>query len=288
MIEPRILVVDANRRYENDRPTTSSFNGHLQNSLQEEHMPNVYEVRRYKTVDSVWATILSLAIEAILFAVVLQLRWYCQEKRCGVQAASIAVYLNCAVWLFTLIIHRYIRRQRDQLRRYGYAEFYHNTRTTSTVPSVVFSCGGVVLLIYLTALNDLNCSDLWNVCKTGIDAFGWIQIVISLEVLVAFPFLFVFLVHSLRFNMCRQTPDIFRESPLDQDNVSVRRDVGFRSQTIEEELLEKQSDAIAYLKLRCEDLTRTIFALTSVQSASNSTDDLRASLNTNDAQLLLA
>lgn len=37
--------------------------GDLKSSVQEERMPNIYEVKRYKTVRNVWATILSLAIE---------------------------------------------------------------------------------------------------------------------------------------------------------------------------------------------------------------------------------
>ena len=57
-----------------------------------------------------------------------------------------------------------------------------------------------------------------------------------------------------------------------------------RSQTLVEELLEKQSDAISYLKQRCEHLTRTIFNLMNQISTYNSTDDLRGSLSVSDVQ----
>lgn len=57
-----------------------------------------------------------------------------------------------------------------------------------------------------------------------------------------------------------------------------------RSQTLVEELLEKQSDAISYLKLRCEHLTRTIYNLMNQISTYNSTDDLRVSVSVSDVQ----
>lgn len=288
MDESRILIVDPDRRYVSDRATSEVGSSTISeptmnNSVQEERMPNIYEVKRYRTVKHVWATILSLAIEAILVAVVIQLRWYCRGNRCVIRTSSIAVYLNSAVWLYTLIVHRYISHQRNQLRRYGYAEFYRKTKTTSTAPFLVFSFGGIILLIYLTVLYDLGCFDT---CNVGIDAFGWIQIIIVIEVLIAFPLRFVYLVDSLQFNRCRHTPDIFRESCLDQDNVAIRRDVGFRGQTLLEELLEKQADAISYLKLRCEDLTRTIYNLSSLPVSRSAADDLRASFGTNDTQFL--
>jgi hypothetical protein len=266
------------------------FNGHLQSGATEEHMPNVYEVKRFKMIRTVWATLMSLTVEAMLIAVVLQLRWYCHKDGCAIPASSIAVYINCAVWLFTLVIHRYIRHQRDHLRRHGYAAFYHKTKTTSTVPALVFSTGSVVLLIYLNILHDVGCYEKHNIdaCKLGLDTFAWIQILMILEVFLSFPFLFMYLVRSMQFNKRRQTPDIFRESLLDQDTLPVRRDVGFRSQTLVEELLEKQSDAISYLKLRCEHLTRTIFNLMNQISTYNSTDDLRMSLSASDVQPITA
>lgn len=236
-MDDQLILVAESHGHEGDGSSAFSysrepqFNGHLQSGTSEEHLPNVYEVKRYKMNRTVWATITSLTVEAMLIAVVLQLRWYCYEDGCSIPASSIAVYLNSAVWLFTLVIHRYIRYQRDHLRRHGYAAFYHKTKTTSTVPALVFS----------------------TVC-------------------------------SLQFNRSRQTPDIFRESLLDQDTLPVRRDVGFRSQTLVEELLEKQSDAISYLKQRCEHLTRTIFNLMNQISTYNSTDDLRGSLSVSDVQ----
>lgn len=304
MEEPRVVVIESSRRSHGETSSRNSrysysgghepqFNGHLQNSSTEEHLPDIYEVQRYKTVKTVWATVLSLTVQAVLVAVVIQLRWYCSEKQCGIATSSIAIYSNIAVWLFTLVIHCYVRHHRNLLHRYGYAEFYHKTKTTASVPALVFSAGCAVLLTYVTVLHDADCyATNSNNCKPGLDTFGWIQILISLEVVVSFPFLFVYLVHSLHFNKNRLTPDIFRESPLDQDNLSVRRDIGFRSQTLAEELLEKQSDAISYLKLRCEDLTRVIFNLTNQQSdVCNSVDDVHgsasASLNASDAQLLI-
>jgi hypothetical protein len=281
-------VVDS---HGNDGDGASAFNysrePHFNNGASEEHLPNVYEVKRYKMVRTVWATILSLTVELVLIAVILQLRWYCYEDGCAIPASSIAVYINSAVWLFTIVIHRYIRYQRDHLRRHGYAAFYHKTKTTSTVPALVFSTGCVVLLVYLNILHDVGCYDKnkSGACSLGqFDTLAWIQVLIIMEVLLAFPFLFIYLVRSLQFNKRRQTPDIFRESLLDQDTLPVRRDVGFRSQTLVEELLEKQSDAISYLKLRCEHLTRTIFNLMNQISTYNSTDDLRASLSVSDVQ----
>lgn len=291
MDDQHILVVESHGN-EGDGASAFSysrephFNGHLQSGTSEEHLPNVYEVKRYKMIRTVWATIMSLTVEAMLIAVVLQLRWYCREDVCAIPASSVAVYLNSAVWLFTLVIHRYIRYQRDHLRRNGYAAFYHKTKTTSTVPALVFSTGSVVLLVYLNILHDVGCYEKakGDVCKLGLDTFAWIQFLIVIEVFLAFPFLFIYLVRSLQFNSSRQTPDIFRESLLDQDTLPVRRDVGFRSQTLVEELLEKQSDAISYLKLRCEHLTRTIYNLMNQISTYNSTDDLRVSVSVSDVQ----
>lgn len=59
----------------------------------------------------------------------------------------------------------------------------------------MYFLGSVVLLLYLNILHDVGCyeKNKGDVCKLGLDTFAWIQILIVIEVFLAFPFLFIYL-----------------------------------------------------------------------------------------------
>jgi len=128
-----------------------------------------------------------------------------------------------------------------------------------------------------------NSSSLLNRLWTSLDENNVVQIVVTVEIVPALMCLAVLMARTLHFNGLRHPPDVQQEEAMMQSTVpglrgAASRDVGFRDASVlniqdngdfgsgrhginVEELLEKQSDQIRYLKSHNANLSRKILRL---------------------------
>ncbi|KAH7952238.1 hypothetical protein HPB52_020343 [Rhipicephalus sanguineus] len=138
-----------------------------------------------------------------------------ENSRSPTDAYSVVLYAHVCLWAVMMLLDCYLRHQHNILHCSGYIYYYQLTRR-------------------LRRANPVH----------------YIQILVALETLLALPFLVKYFVMTLNFHKNKHKMASLHDELLlsfmhSQSSVG---DLGFRDDTYFEDVLEKQSDMIRYLK----------------------------------------
>ncbi|XP_077557477.1 transmembrane protein 192-like isoform X2 [Haemaphysalis longicornis] len=178
-------------------------------------------------------------------------------------AYSVLLYTHTALWGLMMLLDCYLRRQHSILYCTGYISFYQLTKRLRRATVYVVSAGSSMLVV-LAVLVDNYCHDRSAACPSSVlQPIRYVQILLALEALVALPFLLKYLVMTLNFHKNKHRSDVQHDELLlsfmhSQSSVG---DLGFRDGTYLEDIVEKQSDMIRYLKKYNAFLGRKILSL---------------------------
>lgn len=170
--------------------------------------------------------------------------------------------LHISIWLVFLFIHCYYRQKHRKLLTFGYLEFYRKTATLRKMPFMIISIGNTVLLSFLMIsyyLCQNNIKDRFDVFKCHYQIIS----VVGLETVILLPILIFFCVLTIRFNLNQDTSDYFcNEMASAYLSPGPVGDIGCRDEDYLEELLERQSELIYYLRQHTAHLGMKILKLT--------------------------
>lgn len=178
-------------------------------------------------------------------------------------AYSVLLYSHTGLWAVMVLVDCYLRRQHSILHCTGYISFYQLTKSLRRATVYIVSAGSSMLVV-LAVLVDNYCHDRTAACPPSmLQPIHYVQILLALEALVALPFLLKYLVMTLNFHKNKHRPDVQHDELLlsfmhSQSSVG---DLGFRDGTYLEDIVEKQSDMIRYLKKYNAFLGRKILSL---------------------------
>lgn len=227
----------------------------------------------FRRIRTVWAIIIILICMVLLEVLVFLLPVVCLHwTHCHISPYSLIIYIHATLWFLLMLSDRYLRFQHYFSRTDGYLEFYRKTRNIRRMPLMVFSGGMAFLTVVVTVLGDYCYtedhypSDHTRLC-TGqkFTPINYIQIVISLEMVIIIPILITYLVWTVKFNQRRASPDVNQDELLSSTFLQSQLqspDVGFRDEDYLDEVLEKQADLIRYLKQHNANLGKRIVKLT--------------------------
>lgn len=154
------------------------------------------------------------------------------------------LYIRCIYWALTFIYDHVIKYQHEQLRMYGYHEFYRATLIHKGIPLHIVSLWNTVILCIQTIMQHQYGSDFFAHCtKNFFSPTTYICIFCAFETVLLLIVHGTYIVRVKRFNNATMPPDAFRGLSPSMNSVGVAmRD----SETAD--LLEKQADLIHYLK----------------------------------------
>ncbi|ESO93759.1 hypothetical protein LOTGIDRAFT_104833, partial [Lottia gigantea] len=180
----------------------------------------------------------------------------------GTDPFSIVVYTHGSMWCLLLIFDRFLRYKHHISRLHGYLEFYRKTRHIRRWPFTLNS-GANALAVIVVRVLDKFCNAETPCNK--ITRENYLQILITVEVLLVLPFLILYLVHTIRFNRQKAYPDVSQDEMLNSfiQSQSVASDIGFKDENYVDQVLEKQADMIRYLKQHNTQLSKRLVTLTS-------------------------
>lgn len=164
-------------------------------------------------------------------------------------AYSVLLYTHSCLWVAMMLIDCYLHRQHSILHCCGYISFYQLTKRLRRANVYIVS-GGSVMLVLLAVLVDNYCHDRGACPGSPLKPIHYVQILLVLEALMALPFLLKYLVMTVNFHKNKYRLDMQHDELLlsfmhSQSSVG---DLGFRDDTYLEDIVEKQSDMIRYLK----------------------------------------
>ncbi|XP_055334462.1 transmembrane protein 192-like [Paramacrobiotus metropolitanus] len=188
----------------------------------------------------------------------------CSDRCRGITAFDMIAYLQISVFAVMLGIDIWLRKVHLTSRNWGYLEFYRRTRMIRRLPFISTTLGLASFLL-VTILTDELCQDKIH-CVKNFTRANAAQLVCCLEVAAIIPICAFYLLISYRFNKARDTPDVLQEDlsteRILQTSINHGSQVGFKDHTFKEDLLEKQSDEILYLKKRNAYLSSRLLLLT--------------------------
>jgi len=177
--------------------------------------------------------------------------------------SHLVVYLIVSLLRFTL--HRLHYRR---LRVIGYHSHYRSTVWLNKSTSWIFHrANGLILLATALVCHYLEDQGIIPVHMGGAGVYSVrpiniLQSLIVLAVSIALPILFRFLLHELRFRRDRKPPDVFcLDNPAHLQHAGLS-EIGIRSTSYLEDLLERQADLIYNLKLQNSYLRLTLHRAT--------------------------
>ncbi|XP_011644921.1 transmembrane protein 192 [Pogonomyrmex barbatus] len=181
----------------------------------------------------------------------------------------IYLYFHCAYWLIVMTIDHVIKIKHHNLRINGYLEFYQSTYQLIRMPLFITSLWNTCYLFLVVILHHTHKDDYEQYCRTSkwIAPISYICFLSTLELVIVLAIYTSYMEKVMKFNQLRPPPDVTRDewlSPFTQDSYSGMGEVGYRQRGRNlEELLEKQTDMIRYLKDHNVKLCHRIMLLTS-------------------------
>lgn len=171
------------------------------------------------------------------------------SSRSPTDAYSVLLYTHTCLWLTTMLTDCYLRHQHNILHCSGYIYYYQLTRRLRRANVYIVS-GGSTMLLLLSVLVDNYCHDRAACPGSPLKPFHYIQILVTLEAVLALPFLLKYLVMTLNFHKNKHIVDSLHDELLLSflHSQTSAGDLGFRDDNYFEDVLEKQSDMIRYLK----------------------------------------
>ncbi|XP_030834137.1 transmembrane protein 192 [Strongylocentrotus purpuratus] len=237
------------------------------------------ESPKFRPIRAIWAAIIQMIIlvahEVISLLMPYTILKQTQDPQQKKQSQSfiIIIYLQTSVWLLLLMFERYLHFAHRRSMRHGYLQFYRKTQKLKRAPLYLVSIGNAAILVLSGLFMDNStATNLWPVM--------YVQIIVTLEVILALASLLRYTVLVYHFNQRRALPDVEQEefnASITQPSTTIP-DIGYRDMGYLENLLERQADMIHYLKLHTAYLSKKILRLTKLThpSGGNSLNSMQA------------
>uniref|UniRef100_A0A0B6ZSY9 Transmembrane protein 192 n=1 Tax=Arion vulgaris TaxID=1028688 RepID=A0A0B6ZSY9_9EUPU len=216
-----------------------------------------------RPIRTTWAILLAIVIYVGLvisaYIIPLECGNNISSRICGEDPLSLILYIHGGIWFTFFGLDRYFHLKHKKNRLNGYLNFYRKTQNVRRMPILINSCANAVMVVLVKVL-DSHCSR--DSCSK-LSQIQWIQIVISIECSAALIFLMVYLVQTVMFNNKKALPDVTQdELSTGVGTAYSDSDLGFRNESYDDQVMEKQADMIRYLKKHTEMLAKRNLTLT--------------------------
>ncbi|KAM5264313.1 transmembrane protein 192 [Ctenodactylus gundi] len=183
------------------------------------------------------------------------------EDRCPgsytdpLKVQTVIILGKVVLWMLHVLLARYIQYHHGRARSRGYTWICRSTRHLQGLALATHSAGNVALLLLLGVQHSLP-----EPRRLYLDL---ILATLALELLCCLACLLAYAVKITKFNRAKPQPDVLEEEKLYAcaHASSAASETGFRTLSSLEEVVEKQSDAITYLKRRNALLSKRLLAL---------------------------
>lgn len=166
--------------------------------------------------------------------------------------------LHVAIWVITYVYDRYLYFQHNRLRRSGYLILYMKTKEIRNIPFMIFSIGNATLLLVVSFQSASKPKSLMLI----------FQITLSAEVFLVLLSTFIYLGYIINFNKSKKLPDVFCQDVVAGfQDITYTSEVGFRDNECSDDILERQSEMIRYLRQHNMNLGKRIVDLTQMLPA---------------------
>jgi len=232
--------------------STSVANSHLASS---DFGANKFYFRCLKTIYlALFHLLLSLSI--FITAAILETKW---TNTSDCQTYFYLLYIRCVYWILTLILDAIITWRHNEIRRYGYHEFYRkNILNYKSAPFHIVTLWNMIIFLIQTAMQQTYGADFPLHCQASLRSpITYLSVFCGLETIVLIFVHGIYIIKVSQFNRINCLPDALRdmEQPF----------IGTIGITIENdkisELLEKQADLIYYLKQTNYNLNKKVLEL---------------------------
>lgn len=182
------------------------------------------EMKKFRSIKTTKGILLAKILYICLALAAYLLPVFCEGKECGAEATTLIQYVHGAMWFLLLLVHYYLNHEHQNSLLHGYFNFHLDTQTVRRAPLYINSAANAILVI-LSKVLDTACPEN-NSCRMFTKAH-YLQILISLEVLIALALLVVYLVKTTRFNKAKAVPDFLRSSSSPH-STSTQHEVGYK------------------------------------------------------------
>lgn len=181
------------------------------------------EIKKFRAIHTVKAIILAMFFYVCLILASFLLPLYCGGGQCGGQEpTSLVLYVHGGVWFLLLLVHMYLAQEHRNSLLHGYFAFHLHTRCLKRFPLHLNSGANAVLVVVSRILREVCEPD--GRCE-ALSKAAYLQILISLEAVVALIVLLVYLVKTIHFNKAKDIPDFLRAS-VRNDTPRIQREIG--------------------------------------------------------------
>ncbi|EFX74594.1 hypothetical protein DAPPUDRAFT_226653 [Daphnia pulex] len=174
------------------------------------------------------------------------------------------LYLQITLWVLTVIADQLITRKHQKSQLSGFLEF--NRKIMPCMRAFLITVTSCSILLLITA------AVAWDYCPRDKETCSqfvpltpahYVQIILSLQTCILLPVCLAYSVRIHQFNASHPLPDILEGQMVYSLSRSLPafEDVGVR-ETTDDTLLEKQAEAIHFLKEHNARLSRKILSLT--------------------------
>jgi len=176
---------------------------------------------------------------------------------------AVLLYLQCVLWTFCVLADFLISKhhQKSQLR--GYLDF--NRKIIPWARASLISVTGCSILLLLIAALSWDYCPREGTCSVAapLTPAHYVQVVLSLQTCILLPVCLSYIVRIHQFNKQRSLPDIFEGQMVYSlpRSLPTFEEVGVRDNSADT-LLEKQAEAIHFLREHNARLSRKILSLT--------------------------
>ncbi|GFR82695.1 transmembrane protein 192 [Elysia marginata] len=217
---------------------------------------------KHQPIQTTWAILFMKLVYIGLAVSAYVVPSLCSIQLCGQDSISLTLYIHGGMWFVLFILDRFLAMKHRESRLNGYLDFYRRTRNIRAVPFEINSCANALMVI-LTKLLDNFCHDRGDSDCHWLSKIRYIQILVSVECVLALIVLCVYLVRTVSFNKKGALPDVTQDELLTSFvNSHSSADIGSRNENYIDQVMEKQADMIRYLKQHTEALARRNLALT--------------------------
>lgn len=164
------------------------------------------------------------------------------SKQC--EAYFIMLYLRASFYVVTVIFDSLVKCHHQQLKLNGYHDFHREMKNHHTIPMAIVNLWNSALLAVTAGLAHYYGPGIFEKCEHQL--LGPALYVVAFNVAETLIFFIVhgtYIAKVVRFNRANLSPDALRGSISTQGSLGL-----VHSQSEVNELLEKQSDLIEYLR----------------------------------------
>lgn len=233
--------------------STSVANSHLSSS---DFSENKFYFRCLRTVHlSVFHLLLSLSI--FITAIIFETKW---SNATDCQTYYYLLYIRCSYWILTLILDTIITWRHNEIRRYGYHEFYRkNILNYKSAPLHVVTLWNMIIFLVQTIMQQTYAADFPLRCQASLRSpTTYLSVFCGLETIILIFVHGIYINRVGQFNRINCLPDALRD--MEQPFIGTIGITIDKNNKISE-LLERQADLIDYLKQSNYHLNKKVLEL---------------------------